>query len=275
MPLLSSVAPEALAYFTWLHAMALPVALIGGIFAFAGYFSRDYDGDKIMPNWEWRRGTGHGVRMRNATIAEVYAHNNKGRSYRASWKHTGVVLCVFGALFIWFIALIYPMIVLDPSVMGNAGYAWSAGWTVFNYGVPNPLSEVIQRPAFLPGLIVTLLATVVGFRMGCGVNRLISLLRRRKSGKPEDRLTRAEQACMGLSRADFFISMAGILALIYPIVRALQCVFAPGAAGMDALPGDYHNGMLPLWQFGVSAAYLLWAVVHSLVRTAISRKHPR
>lgn len=256
MTLFSSWEPDMLAYFTWYHAAALLIALLVGAGTYLGYINRKYDGGEIETNWEWRRGTGTGTRMRNATRAEVYRHLNKGRSYEKAWKKAGRWMCVFGILFATVCALMFPQMVGDAS--NFPGHSWA---TDYRY-----MSDGSVRSMLPISIAVVALAMIAGFRLTFGVFRLIKLRRREKSDKYADRLTNVEEACMGLAKADFIICLAGIAALVYPTLRAILCVFGPGAAEAARLPELYYNGTLLIWQLGVSAAILLWSVVYAVLR---------
>ena len=252
--------PDMLAYFTWFHAMALAIALIGGVFAFGEYFSRKYDGFETDPNWEWRRGTGRGVRMRQASRAEVYSHLHRGRSYLASWKRSGFLMSAFYALIMLGGAFALPQMVGDE--YNFPGHVWAR-----DYRALGGIGSMV-----VPAVAVTLLAALVGYRMTFGVFRMAGLKRRAKSNRIADSLTNAERACMGLSRVDSAVSAIGMLLLAPTIAWALLCVFGRGAADAERLPGSYYSGLMLYWQAGVSAAYLLWAAAQSVVRIVKSTK---
>ena len=254
------------AYLIWFHAAALFFALIGGAALFAWYFTRKYDGDKIMPGYEWRRGTGHGVYAGKATVADVYSHNNNGKPYMKAWKRNGIVGCFLGALLIGFCAMIFAMILLN----GRKGiwFRWAEPYTILTNGTAHPhiIRELLASDFFRPKCMAVLLAVIPGLRLPYGILRLVRLLRRQKSNLIRDRLSRAEQACMGLSKVDCAIGIVGILACVYPIVRAALCVFGPKATEAAALPEAYSNGLMLCWQAGVTVLVLIWAMIESAIR---------
>ena len=53
--------------------------------------------------------------------------------------------------------------------------------------------------------------------------------------------------------------------------RAVLAVFGEGADGAEKLPGEYYS-LLVYWQAGLTAAYLLWAVVQSVLRRKTVKK---
>ena len=274
MKLISSMPGDFRAYFTWYNAAALAFALIGGAFMFIVYFTREYDGDKIMPGWEWRRGTGHGVYAGKATIADVYGHNNKGKSYRKAWKRRGVILCFLGALLIVFCGGILPMALLKPSA--GVVFAWAEPYEILAGGTPHPhiIQELLASPLFRPKFLAALLAVIPGLRLPYGILRLIRLRKRQKSNLIRDSLSRTERACMGLSRADCIIGIVGILACVYPIFRAARCVFGPNVTEAAVLPEDYYNGLLLCWQAGVTLVVMLWTVVERVMRAVKTFNNP-
>ena len=262
---------DSLAFYTWFHAAALAISLVGGAISFAMYFTRKYDGDRIVPGYEWRRGTGHGTYAGKVTVADLYSRNNKWKSYRKYWEKTGRFFCLCGAAFFFFIALVFPHIPVNAADSGR--YAWAADYALTDSG-PTPLWEIITQPTFLPKVLVTLLAVITGFRLAYGVARLLRHRWRKKNGKGFESMDRGESACMGLSTADCFVSLAVVAAFIYPIVMAALSLFGEGAESAAKLPDAYYS-LLAYWQAGLTAAYLIWAVVQSILRKRIMKQYRR
>ena len=260
MPFLSFIPPDRLAYFTWLYAFALFFGLIGGAVAFGGYYSKSYDGDEMLPNFEWRRGTGSGVRMRNATRAEVYGHSHKDRSYMASWKRSRVAGCAAYLLLFFIFALVLPQMAGDEK--NFPGHLWAEDHRF--------LTNRINLSILIPTAVITLLALIVGSRITFGAFRMYGLKRREKSKVYSDQLTDADRACLGLSRTDSIISYVGMILLILPIGLAIMTLVR--TSDTAALPDYYHNGVLLYWLAGASLPYLLWAIVQSIMRMAKSKK---
>ncbi len=263
---------DALAYYTWFYMAALMLTILGGAISFAMYFTRKYDGDKIVPGYEWRRGTGHGTYAGKVTVADLYSRNNKWKPYRKYWEKVGRFFCLCGAAFLFFIALVYPQIATRG--LGKASYPWADAYDIAPHDGPNSLGDIISGPAFLPTALVTLLAVIVGFRLAYGVIRLFRHRWRQKHGKGFESMSRGENACMGLSTADCIVCAAIIAGFIYPIVMAVLAIFGEGANGAEKLPEQYYS-MLTYWEAGLSAVCLVWAVVQSILRKKIMRKYRR
>ena len=214
----------------------------------------------MLPNFEWRRGTGNGVRMRNATRAEVYGHSHRGRSYMASWRRSRVAGCAAYLLLFLIFALVLPQMAGDER--NFPGHLWAEEHRF--------LTNRIDLPTLIPTAIIALAALIVGYRMAFGAFRMYGLRRREKSRVYSDGLTAADRACLGLSGTDSVISCAGMILLAPPVVSAVVMFVRPTDAA--ALPDQYRSGLWLYWLAGVSLAYLLWAVAESVARAVKSRK---